>query len=75
MNGNDYSGEDAMHIIPKSHSGLGIEENGVFGCRYHHYLLDNGDRVLRDEMQDIIETYMKSIYTDWSRDKLMYRKW
>ena len=38
---------DIMHYINKSQGGLGIEENGVLGCRYHHGLLDNGNLGLR----------------------------
>ena len=36
-----------MHIVNKSQGGLGIEQNGVLGCRYHHGLLDNGNKGLR----------------------------
>jgi len=66
---------DPMHFIPKGHGGLGIEENGVLGCRYHHTLLDF-PRVegQREEMLEIMEEYLKSQYKDWSRDKLVYRK-
>lgn len=66
---------DAMHFINKSQMGLGIEENGVCGCRYHHSLLDNGNKGLRKEMLSIMEEYLKSKYPDWNKDDLIYRKW
>ena len=31
--------KDIMHYIPKSSMGLGIEQNGALGCRYHHGML------------------------------------
>lgn len=66
---------DIMHYIPKSHLGLGIEQNGVYGCRRHHHLLDNGNKGLRDEMLDIMEDYLKSCYDDWEKSKLVYKKY
>ena len=65
---------DIVHIVNRSQGGLGIEQNGVFGCRYHHMMLDNGNEGRRQEMQDIIEWYMKQKYPGWSRGKLVYRK-
>jgi len=70
----NYKILDAMHIVNKSQGGLGIEENGVIGCRYHHGLLDNGSKGLREEMLHIIEDYMKKLYPDWSREDLIYKK-
>lgn len=66
--------KDPMHIINKSQGGLGIEENGALGCRYHHHLLDNGNQGLRQQMQSDLETYMKSYYHDWNKSKLIYSK-
>ena len=65
---------DVMHIVNRSQGGLGVEENGVIGCRHHHTLLDNGNKGLREEMLAIIEEYMRSKYRDWNRDALVYRK-
>lgn len=70
----NYSILDSMHIVNKSQGGLGIEENGVIGCRYHHGLLDNGSKGLREEMLHIIEDYMKEIYPGWNKEDLIYRK-
>lgn len=71
----EYVIHDIMHFIPKSKLGLGIEENGVEGCRYHHMLLDNGNQNLKKEMLLIMEKYLQSIYTNWSKEDLIYKKW
>lgn len=63
-----------MHFIPRSQGGLGVPENGALGCIYHHMLLDNG-RDTREEMTEIFEEYLRSIYPDWNKKKLIYNKW
>lgn len=70
-----YSIKDIMHYIPKSKQGLGIEQNGVLGCRYHHHLLDNGSKGLREEMLKMAKEYLQGQYPDWEEDKLTYQKW
>jgi len=65
---------DIMHFIPKSQGGLGIEQNGVYGCRYHHHLLDNGNKGLRSEMLGMMAEYLKGIYPDWNKENLIYKK-
>ncbi|RDU22190.1 hypothetical protein [Anaerosacchariphilus polymeriproducens] len=70
-----YDIKDIMHYIPKSSMGLGMEENGVLGCRYHHGLLDNGNKGLRAEMLQMMKEYLQSVYPDWDERKLKYRKW
>ena len=71
----DFIVHDIMHYIPKSKLGLGIEENGVEGCRYHHSLLDNGNKNLRKEMLSIMEEHLKSFYPNWNKENLIYKKW
>ena len=71
----DFIIHDIMHFIPKSKMGLGIPENGIEGCRYHHHMLDNGNKGRRAEMLKIMENYLKSIYPTWDRSKLIYRKY
>ena len=71
----DFIIHDIMHFIPKSKMGLGIPENGVEGCRFHHSMLDNGNKGKRKEMLGIMEEYLKSIYPDWDKNKLIYKKW
>ena len=66
---------DPAHYIPKSSLGLGIEENGVCACRYHHHLLDNGNKGLRPEMLEIMESHLKRYYPNWNKQKLVYKKW
>ena len=65
---------DIAHFINKSQMGLGIEENGVLLCRWHHSQLDNGNKGLRPEMLSIMEEYLKSKYENWDKVKLTYKK-
>lgn len=70
-----YGPKDIMHYIPKSSLGLGIEENGALGCRYHHSLMDNGNKGLRKEMLGIMRNHLKSHYPEWNEEMLRYRKY
>lgn len=65
---------DIAHYINRSQGGLGVEENLVLLCRYHHSLLDNGNKGLRSEMLSVIEEYLKSKYENWDKDNLVYKK-
>lgn len=69
-----YHSHDIMHIVPKSQGGLGIEQNGAVGCRYHHHLMDNGNKGLRGEMLQLLGDYMRSQYPGWDRKDLFYNK-
>jgi len=67
-----------MHFIPRSAGGLGIEQNVVCGCPHCHSDYDNGyhkDLNLRSLLGERIEHYLKSVYEDWDKDQLFYRKW
>lgn len=67
-------GDPNMHYIGRGQGGLGIEENVVTGCTECHQDYDNGFR--REEIENIIREYLKSIYGDsWSEEKLIYNKW
>lgn len=66
---------DIMHVVPRSHLGLGVEQNGVLGCRYHHTLLDNGNKGLHEEMEGMLHDYMKELYPGWTPETVRYRKW
>lgn len=70
-----YQIRDIMHYIPKSAGGLGIEENGAVGCRYHHGLMDNGNKGLREEMLDKMAAYLKDLYPGWDDIEKTYEKW
>lgn len=65
---------DIMHIIPRSQGGLGIEQNGVLGCRWHHEMMDNGYKGERPSMIAYLKEYMKRNYPDWDESKVTYKK-
>lgn len=66
--------QDIMHYINRSAGGLGIEQNGIVGCRYHHSLLDNGNKGYRKAMLEDMKTYLKSKYPEWNEEELYYRR-
>lgn len=70
-----YGIADIMHYRNKSAGGLGIPENGALGCRYHHNLLDNGSKGLREEMLGIFRDHLQQKYPGWDERKLVYNKW
>lgn len=61
------------HFIRRSQGGLGIEENIVTMCFTCHQMYDQG--VDRRAIEAYTEKYLKSLYPDWSREKLVYKKW
>ena len=67
--------KDPMHIINKSQGGLGKIQNGALGCRYHHHLLDNGNKGLRQQMEYDLKEYIKSLYPDWTEESVTFDKW
>ena len=71
----DYQIQDIMHVVNKSKLGLGVHENGVLGCRYHHHILDNGNKGLREEMINMLKEYMSSLYPGWTEESVTYSKW
>jgi predicted restriction endonuclease len=70
-----FGAHDIMHVVNKSQNGLGVVQNGVLGCRYHHHLLDNGNQGLRDEMEQMLKDYLKSLYPGWTEESVTYSKW
>ena len=62
------------HFIPRSKSGLGIEENILTLCRECHDTFDNGTREEREERREYFRQYLTDHYDDWSEDKLIYRR-
>lgn len=70
-----YQIYDIMHYINKSQGGLGIPKNGAVGCRYHHMLLDNGNKGIRQEMLKIFKNYLMRKYEEWEEKDLVYHKW
>lgn len=61
------------HYIPRSHGGLGVEENIVTLCPKCHHEYDNGN--YRKEYGILIRNYLKSKYADWDETKLIFSKW
>lgn len=61
------------HYIPRSHMGLGIEQNIVCLCLGCHCDYDNGSR--REEYGAAIRRYLNAKYRGWDESKLVYRKY
>lgn len=60
------------HYISRARLGLGIPENLVTLCHYHHFNYDNGKG--HSEIKKFIEEYLKAHYPDWENKNLFYRK-
>ena len=63
-----------MHIVPRSQLGMGVQQNGVLGCVWHHQMMDNGNLDNRKEMIKMLEERMRRMYPGWSRESVTYRK-
>jgi len=64
---------DMAHYIPRSKSGLGIEQNLVGLCRFPcHSELDHSGR--RKELLHKVKAYLQSQYENWTEENLVYRK-
>lgn len=61
------------HFIRRSQNGKGIAENIVSMCQSCHRKYDQGSE--RTEMEQFVERYLRSIYPDWDKEKLIYKKW
>lgn len=68
----DRAVHDPMHIVNKSQGGLGVLQNGVEGCRGHHFMMDNGKH---PELREVAEDYLKSLYPGWTREGVTYNKY
>ena len=66
---------DVMHFVNKSAGGLGVERNGAIGCRYHHSLLDNGNKGIREELLGLFKQHLQSHYIDWNEEELYFNKY
>ena len=60
------------HYIPRSHGGLGIEENILTLCSRCHFKYDHTDN--HTMMKEYFRRYLQEQYRDWSEDNLIYRK-
>lgn len=61
------------HVVPRSHGGLGIEQNIVTACRPCHDKMDNS--TVRQQMLQVAADYLKRFYPDWNEQSLVYEKW
>ena len=61
------------HFIRRSQGGLGIPENVVTMCLRCHMMYDQGSD--RRAIEAYTERYLKNLYPNWSREKLIYKKW
>lgn len=71
--GTTHTASPCAHYIPRSHLGLGIEENIVTLCMACHCDYDNSP--MRGYYKDQIRRYLKLRYKDWDERKLVYRKY
>lgn len=60
------------HLIPRSKGGLGVERNIVTLCAKCHHLMDNSTQ--RKTMLEKAEKYLEAHYSDWNKEKLIYKK-
>ena len=61
------------HVVPRSHGGLGCEENIVTVCRTCHDKLDNS--VERQQMLQVAAEHLGRFYPNWNERNLIYDKW
>lgn len=57
---------ECHHFIPRSQLGMGIEQNLVMICKWHH--------IEETKWRDKIENYLKSKYANWNKEELKFKK-
>lgn len=62
------------HFIPRSKSGLGIEQNILTLCRECHDKFDHGTAWERAKMRAFFHQYLFDHYDEWDEEKLIYRR-
>ena len=70
--GTTYTAAPNAHYIPRSHLGLGIEQNIVTLCLACHCDFDNSAK--RQYYKVLIKRYLMMKYPDWDESKLTYKK-
>lgn len=65
-------GKGEAHVVPRSHGGLGVEQNLITVCRPCHNLLDN--TVSRRWYLLVAIEHLKSFYPDWTPEAVTYKK-
>ena len=71
--GSTYTAAPNAHYIPRSHLGLGVEQNIVTLCLACHCDYDNSTK--RPLYAALIRDYLKMCYPDWDEKKMVYRKY
>lgn len=77
--GNSYNVMPNAHYVPRSKGGLGIEENIFTACTRLtkndcHYKFDNGTKEEKEKLRKIVRDYFISIYPNWNKEILYYKK-
>ncbi|WP_073083036.1 HNH endonuclease [Sporobacter termitidis] len=70
--GGTYLAFPEAHFIPRSHGGLGVEQNVLTLCRVCHDTYDHTHR--RDEMRAFFADYLAAHYPGWNEQNLIYRR-
>lgn len=65
-------GRGEAHVIPRSHGGLGVEQNLVTVCRPCHFNMD--DTVSRELYLELAKQHLRHLYPDWNEESLVYKK-
>jgi hypothetical protein len=62
----NYAPLECHHFVSRAKLGMGIEENLVMLCKYHHL----EETTYRKD----IEKYLKKQYPHWNRERLVFKK-
>ena len=65
-------GSPNAHFVPRSHNGLGVEENILTLCPDCHRRFDQTEA--RALIRPVLERYLRTKYPDWNIENLYYRK-
>ena len=63
----NYAPLECHHFISRAKLGMGIEENLVMLCKYHH--------IEETTYRQQIEQYLKGQYPHWNKERLVYKKY
>lgn len=65
-------GQPNAHYIPRSHGGLGVEQNIITLCPTCHYRFDQTTE--RAGIKEYIASYLREACPSWNEQDLYYRK-
>ena len=66
-------GQPNAHYIARSQGGLGIEENILTLCYDCHRRYDQSTE--RQKMREFFKEYLKTKYSEWNEENLIYKKY